>query len=180
MPAAVTLVLQQVTLHWQQDEDLLQNKPVTGLGSLLDIQSIDKKITLAPDSSSVLLHCPCLPITFSPAGYISDFAQGDVDRVLALTDVRWGVTSLCLSWNVYGLMNISVICLWTGCFCVALCFRAVRSWQLPVWADLVVPRPLKSLSWSWKVTLNFCQGHSNTNNGIAYFSAAVLHGKKCA
>lgn len=26
-----------------------------------------------------------VPIAFSPAGYISDFAQGDVDRVLALT-----------------------------------------------------------------------------------------------
>lgn len=43
------------------------------------------------------------------------------------------------------------------CVWLFLYFRAVRSWQLPAWADLAVPRPLRSLSWSWKVTvLYFC------------------------
>lgn len=35
-----------------------------------------------------------VPIAFSPAGYISDFAQGDVDRVLALTVSDGGNTTL--------------------------------------------------------------------------------------
>lgn len=104
-------------------------------------------ITLAPDSSSVLLHCPCLPITFSSAGYTSDFAQGDVDRVLALTDVRWGGSSLCTSWNLFGLMNIFVIYLWKGCFYAAmnwhvvLCVCMVVFQSCEVMATASVSRP---------------------------------------
>lgn len=45
---------------------------------------------------------------------------------------------------------------WT-CLCynrVLLCFRAVMLWRLPVLAEPQLPRPLRSLSSSWKVILH--------------------------
>lgn len=71
--------------------------------------------------------------------------------------LRWGKKSSIFLF-LYLFLNVFWWChLLTGmlqcCVWLFLYFRAVRSWQLPAWADLAVPRPLRSLSWSWKVTV---------------------------